>query len=151
MIQNSHLSILLRSTHRPASMATVSAASAQAVSSNRRQPVARHVPTMPEPRQSHRPPWLPACYPPMTPKDPGFFPAITHFTNSITALPKEMIRHYTMLKEVDAKIYAPEAELGQFLAEALRSPPPAAPADIASQGIVHPYIVPKWYMTILDG
>lgn len=56
-------------------------------------------------------------------ENPGFFPAITHFTDSITALPKEMTRHYTMLKEVDAKIYGPEAQLGQLLSEALRSPP----------------------------
>lgn len=75
--------------------------------------------------------------PPNDAEDPGFFPAITHFTNSITALPKEMIRHYTMLKEVDAKIYGPEAELGQFLGEALKNPPPATPASVASQGIVH--------------
>ncbi|KAK4695840.1 hypothetical protein P7C71_g1993, partial [Lecanoromycetidae sp. Uapishka_2] len=57
-------------------------------------------------------------------ENPGFFPAITHFTDSITALPKEMTRHYTMLKEVDAKIYGPEAQLGQLLNEALRAPPP---------------------------
>jgi len=57
-------------------------------------------------------------------ENPGFFPAITHFTDAITALPKEMTRHYTMLKEVDAKIYGPEAQLGQLLNEALRAPPP---------------------------
>lgn len=75
--------------------------------------------------------------PPDDAEDPGFFPAITHFTNSITALPKEMIRNYTMLKEVDAKIYGPEAELRQFLGEALRKPPPAAPVNGASQGTSH--------------
>ena len=42
---------------------------------------------------------------------PGFFPGITHFTDTITALPKEMIRHYTMLKEVDVKIFGPEETL----------------------------------------
>lgn len=57
-------------------------------------------------------------------ENPGFFPAITHYTDSITALPKEMTRHYTMLKEVDAKIYGPEAQVGQLLHEALRAPPP---------------------------
>lgn len=56
---------------------------------------------------------------------PGFCPAITHFTDSITALPKEMIRHYTMLKEVDAKIYGPEESVGQLVAAALKAP--AAP------------------------
>ncbi len=55
---------------------------------------------------------------------PGFFPAITHFADAITALPKEMVRHYTMLKEVDAKIYGPEDVLGQLLNTALKAPLP---------------------------
>ena len=54
----------------------------------------------------------------------GFFPAITHFTDSITALPKEMIRHYTMLKEIDAKIYGPEDALKQLVSTALNTPVP---------------------------
>ena len=54
--------------------------------------------------------------------NPGFYPAITHFTDAITALPKEMIRHYTMLKEVDAKTHGPEALLGQYLHAALKAP-----------------------------
>ena len=54
--------------------------------------------------------------------NPGFYPAITHFTDAITALPKEMIRHYTMLKEVDAKTHGPEALLGQYLNVALKAP-----------------------------
>lgn len=56
--------------------------------------------------------------------NPGFYPAITHFTDAITALPKEMIRHYTMLKEVDAKTHGPEALLGQYLSTALKAPGP---------------------------
>ena len=55
----------------------------------------------------------------------GFFPAITHFTDAITALPKEMIRHYTMLKEVDAKFYLPEEALKQLVSKVLQvSDPP---------------------------
>ena len=54
----------------------------------------------------------------------GFFPAITHFTDSITALPKEMIRHYTMLKEVDAKIHGPEQLVKELVSVALRTPIP---------------------------
>ena len=69
-------------------------------------------------------------------EDPGFFPAITHFTNSTTALPKEMIRHYTMLKEVDAKIYGPEAELGQLLSQALKSPLARGPMGVISSGML---------------
>ena len=62
---------------------------------------------------------------------PGFCPAITHFTDSITALPKEMIRHYTMLKEVDAKIYGPEESVGQLVAAALNAPvPPRQPTSV---------------------
>ena len=62
---------------------------------------------------------------------PGFFPAITHFTDAITALPKEMIRHYTMLKEVDAKIYGPEDALKQLVTTALRTPiPPVRKATV---------------------
>ncbi|KAF4542225.1 Zinc finger FYVE/PHD-type protein [Lasiodiplodia theobromae] len=47
---------------------------------------------------------------------PGFFPAITHFTDTITALPKEIMKHFSMLKEVEAKTHQPDDEL-QRLAE----------------------------------
>ncbi|KAG8530928.1 uncharacterized protein KY384_004285 [Bacidia gigantensis] len=53
---------------------------------------------------------------------PGFYPAITHFTDAITALPKEMIRHYTMLKEVEAKICGPEERMLQLLSAGLKAP-----------------------------
>jgi len=56
---------------------------------------------------------------------PGFFPAITHFTDSISALPKEIIRHFTLLKEVDAKVFGPEETLGQLVAAATNTPAPA--------------------------
>ncbi len=60
---------------------------------------------------------------------PGFFPAITHFTDSIAALPREMTRNYTMLKEVDAKTYGPEEVLGHLIAEIRKAPvPPRKPA-----------------------
>lgn len=68
--------------------------------------------------------------------NPGFYPAITHFTDAITALPKEMIRHYTMLKEVDAKTHGPEALLGQYLNAALKAPglvQPQAPRPLANR------------------
>ncbi|KAI9821456.1 MAG: hypothetical protein M1832_003302 [Thelocarpon impressellum] len=66
---------------------------------------------------------------------PGFFPAITHFTDSIAALPKEIVRHFTLLKEVDAKACGPEETLAQLTELAMRAPPPkpkrtdAEPAD----------------------
>ncbi|KAL9002769.1 MAG: hypothetical protein Q9188_004321 [Gyalolechia gomerana] len=59
----------------------------------------------------------------------GFFPAITHFTDAISALPKEMVRHFSMLKDVDGKICGPEEVVGQLVTTALRTPaPPRKPA-----------------------
>ncbi|KAK4213218.1 putative undecaprenyl diphosphate synthase-domain-containing protein [Rhypophila decipiens] len=54
------------------------------------------------------------------------FPGITHFADAITALPKELVRHFTLLKEVDAKIFTPEAALFKYVDEALKltSPEP---------------------------
>jgi hypothetical protein len=52
------------------------------------------------------------------------FPAITHFTDAITSLPKDIVRHFTLLKEVDAKIFAPEDTLFQLVDAALKSNPP---------------------------
>ncbi|KAF2239184.1 hypothetical protein EV356DRAFT_165922 [Viridothelium virens] len=45
---------------------------------------------------------------------PGFFPAIQHFTDSVDALPKEVVRHFSMLKEVEAKIHGPDEILAQL-------------------------------------
>ena len=92
-----------------------------ATTSNRRQPV-RQTRTNPQ-----RTTTLTVTAPPPEPQDvapaeePGFFPAITHFTDAMTALPRELIRHYTMLKEVDAKIWAPEDKLAGMLNAALKS------------------------------
>jgi hypothetical protein len=49
------------------------------------------------------------------------FPALTHFTDAITALPKDLVRHFTLLKEVDAKIFAPEEALFKLADAALKS------------------------------
>ncbi|KAL7933535.1 hypothetical protein V8C35DRAFT_57914 [Trichoderma chlorosporum] len=46
------------------------------------------------------------------------FPAITHFADTITALPKELVRHFTLLKEVDAKLFAPQEQLFKLVASA---------------------------------
>ncbi|ROT42476.1 hypothetical protein SODALDRAFT_16551 [Sodiomyces alkalinus F11] len=51
------------------------------------------------------------------------FPAITHFADAITALPKELVRHFTLLKEVDAKIFVPEEDLFQLVDAAMNAPP----------------------------
>ncbi|KAI1004317.1 hypothetical protein K3495_g3893 [Podosphaera aphanis] len=55
------------------------------------------------------------------------FPAITHFADTISALPKEIVRHFTLLKEVDAKIFLPEEELTKLVNEALNAPLPPRP------------------------
>jgi hypothetical protein len=57
-----------------------------------------------------------------SPYPPTYFPAITHFTDSITALPKEVVRHFSLLKEVDAKACGPEETLAQ-LTELAFNPP----------------------------
>ncbi|PSS25018.1 hypothetical protein M430DRAFT_94601 [Amorphotheca resinae ATCC 22711] len=61
---------------------------------------------------------------PPSPEPIEIFPAITHFADVITALPKELVRHFTLLKEVDAKIFAPEEELGRLVDAALKAPLP---------------------------
>lgn len=58
------------------------------------------------------------------------FPAVTHFTDAITALPKELVRHFTLLKEVDAKIFAPEESLFKLIEAALNAPPPDPPRSV---------------------
>ncbi|KAG4265438.1 hypothetical protein FPRO04_00280 [Fusarium proliferatum] len=50
------------------------------------------------------------------------FPAITHFADAITALPKELVRHFTLLKEVDAKLFTPEDQLFRLVEAAINAP-----------------------------
>ncbi|CAG1986158.1 unnamed protein product [Fusarium graminearum] len=50
------------------------------------------------------------------------FPAITHFADAITALPKELVRHFTLLKEVDAKLFIPEDQLFRLVEAATNAP-----------------------------
>ncbi|OAQ80021.1 PHD finger domain-containingprotein (Ing1) [Purpureocillium lilacinum] len=52
------------------------------------------------------------------------FPAITHFADTITALPKELVRHFTLLKEVDAKLFGPEDQLFKLVEQAANAPAP---------------------------
>ncbi|KAH7156778.1 hypothetical protein EDB81DRAFT_787904 [Dactylonectria macrodidyma] len=64
------------------------------------------------------------------------FPAITHFADAITALPKELVRHFTLLKEVDAKLFAPEDQLFRLVAAAAKAPlPEPRPSNEASSSI----------------
>ncbi|KPM35319.1 hypothetical protein AK830_g11264 [Neonectria ditissima] len=64
------------------------------------------------------------------------FPAVTHFADAITALPKELVRHFTLLKEVDAKLFAPEDQLFRLVAAAAKAPlPEPHPSNEASSSI----------------
>ncbi|KAI6778784.1 Transcriptional regulatory protein-like protein [Emericellopsis cladophorae] len=47
------------------------------------------------------------------------FPAITYFADTMTALPKELVRHFALLREVDAKISGPEEQLFGLVGDAL--------------------------------
>ncbi|KAG6059846.1 hypothetical protein E4U17_005541 [Claviceps sp. LM77 group G4] len=59
-------------------------------------------------------------------------PAITHFADGMSALPKELVRHFTLLKEVDAKIFAPEEQLFKLVAETAKLPVPNTTQSVAS-------------------
>jgi len=50
---------------------------------------------------------------------PGLYPAITHFADAIAALPRDFRRHTSLLKEVDAKAWAPEESLQHILDQCL--------------------------------
>ena len=63
----------------------------------------------------------------------GFYPAITHLTDAITALPRDFRRHTSLLKEVDAKAWAPEAHLQTLLTACVASKPPSnLPTEVQS-------------------
>ncbi|CEO60111.1 hypothetical protein PMG11_04752 [Penicillium brasilianum] len=83
---------------------------------------------------------------PATPPVPhGFYPALTHFTDAITALPREFRRHNSLLKEVDAKAWALEENLLQLLqisSESQPVPHPPHPAPIVG-GVVREDVLPK--------
>ena len=55
---------------------------------------------------------------------PGFFPAIQYFTDAITALPKETMRHFTLMKEVEAKIHGPSQTMEQLASTVSQMPVP---------------------------
>lgn len=55
----------------------------------------------------------------------GFFPAITHFTDSITALPREVQRHFTTLKETEGKAYQPDQAITDLINQISTLPEPS--------------------------
>ncbi|TDZ23355.1 Transcriptional regulatory protein PHO23 [Colletotrichum sidae] len=71
------------------------------------------------------------------------FPAITYFSDAIAALPKELVRHFTLLKEVDAKIFTPEDALFQLVDAAMNAPlPQPRPVNDASSSSIAPASAP---------
>ncbi|KAL1801623.1 hypothetical protein ACET3X_001965 [Alternaria dauci] len=53
---------------------------------------------------------------------PGFLPALTHFSGAVDAFPKEIIKHFSMFKEVEAKLHDPEQMLKELLDDIARQP-----------------------------
>jgi hypothetical protein len=53
---------------------------------------------------------------------PGFLPALTHFTGAVDSFPKEIINHFSMFKEVEAKLHDPEQMLKELFDEIAQLP-----------------------------
>lgn len=70
------------------------------------------------------------------------FPAITFFADVMTALPKELVRHFTLLREVDAKLCAPEDQLFRLVSQAISSPYPDIRPNNGSGSIAAPSSAP---------
>ncbi|CAD0088508.1 unnamed protein product [Aureobasidium vineae] len=58
------------------------------------------------------------------PDPPGFFPAVQYFADLIAALPREVQRHITLMKEVEAKVYGPTEALKFLTSSILNKPAP---------------------------
>ncbi|KXS95867.1 hypothetical protein AC578_7879 [Pseudocercospora eumusae] len=54
----------------------------------------------------------------------AFYPGITFFTDAITALPKEVQKQFTLMKEVEAKIHGPAEQIGQIIDQIMDMPVP---------------------------
>ncbi|KAK4545858.1 hypothetical protein LTR36_002422 [Oleoguttula mirabilis] len=64
---------------------------------------------------------------------PGFFPALQYFSDAIMALPKEVMRQFTLMKEVEAKIHGPNEQLGEMIDALMEQPVP--PRKSAAQSM----------------
>ncbi|KAL9090633.1 MAG: hypothetical protein Q9159_001880 [Coniocarpon cinnabarinum] len=61
---------------------------------------------------------------PSIPAAPGFFPAISFFTDAIAALPKEMQKHFTLLKETEGKLHQPDQAVNELVKSINELPDP---------------------------
>lgn len=74
---------------------------------------------------------------PQDDNSPGFYPAIQFFTDAITALSKEVMRHSTLMKEVEAKIHGPAEVMTQLANRIKRMPvPPRRSLQPSSQALL---------------
>lgn len=81
---------------------------------------------------------------PTTPPVPrGLYPALTHFTDAITALPREFCRHNSLLMEVDAKAWALEENLLRLLKHSSESQPVPRPSQLAPIARGREDVLPK--------
>jgi len=76
-----------------------------------------------------RPPSNPADAAPSTEGQNAFLPALTHFADAIDALPREIIRHFSMMMEVEAKLHLPDEELAHLADQISRLPQPMRKAN----------------------
>ena len=67
--------------------------------------------------------------PPQASINQRFYPALASFTDSIDALPAEIIRNFTLLREVDAKACHPEEQLRRYIAAVKSLPAPLDPNE----------------------
>ncbi|KAK3069567.1 hypothetical protein LTR53_011999 [Teratosphaeriaceae sp. CCFEE 6253] len=77
----------------------------------------------------------PANHEPIDTAEPGFFPAIQYFSDAVTALPREVMRQFTLLKEVEAKIHGPSEVLGGMLDKLLELPIPPRKSATSAGGL----------------
>lgn len=67
----------------------------------------------------------------------GFFPAITHFTDGVAALPREIMRHFTLLKETEGKAFPPDQAMNDIITRINKLPdPPNRPLQPHTQAVM---------------
>ena len=118
--------------------------------SNRRQPVRQARTTTTRPSNYFARPLSYKNQPASVPENaqsssnaPGFCPAITYFTDSMSALPKEVMRHFTMLCETEGKAYHHDQAIGNLLdkVEHLTAQPEANQAPQLQDGSQHAALI----------
>ncbi|QIW98799.1 hypothetical protein AMS68_004317 [Peltaster fructicola] len=73
----------------------------------------------------------------------GFFPAVTFFTDAITALPREVVRQFTLMKEVQAKIHGPAEQLGAMCDELMKLPVPTRREGQLQSALIMSFTAPN--------